>query len=51
MPEDYTNAAIIAATLLFLIGFPLFFILYLSARKRAKNLAKDLEQEKDRGVR
>lgn len=51
MPEDYTNAAIIAATLLFLIGFPLFFILYLSARKRAKRLGKELEEEKDRGTR
>lgn len=45
MPELDPNTIFLIAALIFLIGFPLFFILFWVARHRAKRLGRELEQE------
>ncbi|WP_349537463.1 DUF4041 domain-containing protein [Sagittula sp. NFXS13] len=48
MPELDPNIAFPIAALIFLIGFPLFHILFLVARRRTKRLGRELDQEKTR---
>ncbi|MER3355576.1 MAG: DUF4041 domain-containing protein [Hoeflea sp. D1-CHI-28] len=50
MPELDPNTIFPIAVLIFLIGFPLFLILFLVARRRAKRLGRELEQEKIRAA-
>jgi len=48
MPDLDPNIALPIAVLIFLIGFPLFLILFLVARRRANSLGRELTQEKTR---
>ncbi|GAA4221954.1 hypothetical protein GGQ68_000002 [Sagittula marina] len=48
MPELDPNIAFPIAVLIFLIGFPLFLILFSVARRRTKRLGRELDQEKTR---
>lgn len=50
MPELDPNIALPIAVLIFLIGCPLFLILFLVARRRAKRLGRELTQEKTRAA-
>ena len=50
MPELDPNIAFPIAVLIFLIGFPLFLILFLIARRRIKRLGRELDQEKTRAA-
>ena len=51
MPELDPNIALPIAVLMFLIGFPLFLILFLAARRRAKRLGRQLNEEKTRAAK
>ncbi|WP_050661318.1 hypothetical protein [Roseovarius tolerans] len=50
MPDLDPNIALPIAVLIFLIGFPLFLILFLVARRRANSLGRELTQEKTRAA-
>ena len=50
MPEFDPNIAMWFAVLLFLVGFPLFLVLFLVARRRATLLVRELQQEKLRAA-
>ncbi|SFE94821.1 coiled-coil domain-containing protein [Roseivivax sediminis] len=51
MPAINPDTVAVVTVLAFLIGFPLFLVLYIKARRRATKLAKTLEEEKQRGAK
>lgn len=50
MTEIDANTIFLIAVLIFLVGFPIFLILFLLARRRATRLNRELEQEKTRAA-